>query len=322
MKNTKSLLLIAFSLSIAASTQAQHDFYEGGLLADGTENPAAITDGNPASITGQTSREVVNQNAIPDPVAIAESYPEMVGEAPAETTSGPASVGFILGRGSYTAGDTDGDVNSLAVPYSHKVNERLSLNLSLPLYYTRIKDADFSTFPPTTLSVWGGGLLVSGAYGVAIPTDNKSYRWKVTPTVGLTWMDASGADVGSWSVVGGLSSNLLFKVGDKLILNIGNSLTAYHSQKLRSNYATLGNSEQALLVNGLQLIYPLDRWVFNAFVIDNRYLNDAAVDSYQTYGLGGGYRIGKKTSIRLYYYTDQGHDYQAHSVGLSSAWKF
>jgi len=282
---------------------------EGYYYADGTENPAALTDGNPGSATGTTARQIAMENALPDLFAAVEEFPEMLDEFGIARAQSGTGIGIVIGRGRYTAGDTKGDVNSLAVPYSQKINERLTLNLSLPLYYTRVKETDFRDFPPSTLSVWSAGVLLSGAYGVAIPADKKDYRWKVTPTIGLTWMDAGAIDVGQWSLVGGLSSNFLYKIRDGVIFNLGNSLTLHHSQKWRSHYNPLGRQEQALLVNGVQLIFPRERWVFNAFFMDNRYLRDAAVDAYQTYGLGGGYRISRKNSVRLFYYTDQGHDY-------------
>jgi hypothetical protein len=334
-------MLIALALAFfTASSVAQHDPWdpgypghghhdEGYYYADGTENPAALTDGNPASSTGSTSSVIVTENALPGAFAAVDEFPELddglpetAADSPTGQPQGTSSVGLIVGRGKYTAGNTDGEVNAISVPYSMPMNERLTFKAVFPISYTRVKDTNFSTFPPSNLDVWSTGVLLSGSYGIAIPADRKDYRWKVTPTIGLTVMDAAAIDVGNWSLVGGLSSNFLYKVSDKVILNIGNSVTAYYSQKWRSDYNPLGRSSQTMLVNGIQAIFPMNRWVANVFVVDNRYLQDAAVKDYQTYGVGGGYRVGKSTSIRVFYYTDQGSDYEAHSFGFSSAWKF
>lgn len=287
-------------------------------------NPAALPDGTPHSVTGSVTRIIQNEHGLNPTPELSDSFPELVevdtvdGSPTVEAVTG-STVGLIIGRGWFEAGDVDGNVNSFTVPYKHVISDRFTLHTTLPIQYSRVEDPAMGG---SRFSVWSGGLLVGGAYGIAIPADKKDYRWWVTPTVGAVFMNASSVDVGTWNLVAGISSNFLYRINSRVILNVGNSYTGFYVQKLRSDYLSPMRSNQSQLINGAQLIFPMGRWVSNVFVIDNRYLSKAAVRNYQTYGLGVGYRVGKTASLRAYYYTDRGSDYRAHSFGVSSAWKF
>lgn len=296
---------------------------------------------SPVAVTGQTTQQIVTDNALPDAFDVLDQFgdAEMAGggdtafqesqdvspevsavDTSAEVTS--LGAGIVVGRGRYKAGDVEGDVNSVNIPLKYDFNKRVRINVSLPVNYTKVKLEDLASMTRSDISIWSGGVLVSLGYGIAIPEDKKNYRWRVTPTAGFALTSARGENTGSWTLVGGLSSNYLYRIRKGWILNVGNAVTAFHSQRLRGEYESLANEDQVQLVNGVQLIHTRGRWIYNVFAIDNRFMQDAFVRNYQTYGVGGGYSIGRATSIRAFYYTDQGRDYSAHSVGVSSAWKF
>ncbi len=303
---------------------------ESYFFLDSTSSPVAIPNGSGAATSGIVSRSITHSVTFADSYQAAEDF-EMVSPdddamAPAGEevagASSPNALDIDIGYGKFSVGDTDGEASSMGVPYSHKWNDRLNIKASVLLNYTVLKDADFGTFPPRNVKVYGGGINISPTYGVYNALDKREYRWFVTPTFGIMIRNANRIDVGTITYTVGLSSNYYRKIGDRLILNVGNSIANFHAQKSKSRYADLNRHSQQILVNGVQLIYPYQRWVFSVMAIDNRFLRDSFVDSWQTYGCSAGYRLGKRISLRLYAETDQGKDYQGWSVGISSAWRF
>ncbi|MDX2111351.1 MAG: hypothetical protein SFY80_14060 [Verrucomicrobiota bacterium] len=315
-------LMLASSLTLTAQTTHEPwgEHYPSEQLAYSEHNPAAVTDGNSNSTTGLTSRAIVTDHALANPCSISDEFEETSGTSVAEVSAGGGqSLEVAVGRGSFTAGNVEGEVNSITVPFKHRFTDRVSVKASIPLNYTIVKDVGF---PPSDIDVWGGGLIVAVPYDVYIKADNVPYRWTVSPALGMTLRDSSDANVGTWMSTAAVASNFNYKINNHFILNIGNALTLNWSQRLGDDSAKITQKDQQIVVNGVQFIVPIERWVMNAFIMDTRLLQDAAVDNYQTYGLGGGYQFSKKISLRLYVYTDQGPDYQAYSVSIASAWNF
>lgn len=306
-----------------------HHHGEHGELVDGRYSPVAIPNGSGAATSGIINRSITHNVTFADSYQAAEEFDmvsteegTVVSAGAEEAATSANALDIDIGYGKFTVGDTDGEASALGVPYSYKWNDRLRVKASLLLNYTVLKDADFATFPPRNVKVYGGGINISPTYGVYNELDKRPYRWFVTPTVGIMVRNASRIDVGTITYTTGVSSNYYRKVGDRLILNVGNSITNFYAQKSKSSYADLNRRSQQIMVNGVQLIYPYQRWVFSVMAIDNRFIRDSFVDSWQTYGCSAGYRLGKRISLRLYAETDQGKNYRGWSTGISSAWKF
>lgn len=298
------------------------DHYDSCSYIDARSSPLAIPDGSGVATNGVINREVIRNTAFIEPYAAAEEY-EMVPEASeATTTQTTSGMDIHIGHGRFTVGDTDGESSAMGVPYNRKWNDRLTLKTSLNFNYTVLKDADFATIPPRNVKIMGTGLTVSPSYGVYNALDKREYRWFVTPTFGFMLREANRVNVGTVTYTGGVASNYYRKVGDRVILNVGNAFTTFYSSKSKGRYADLSRRSQQIIINGVQLIYPHERWVFSVMAIDNRYLRNSHVDAWQTYGFSAGYRLGKGVSARIYAETDQGTDYQGWSVGISSAWRF
>lgn len=312
--------------------QDSEEHYRGDSheFVDGSYSPAAIPSGSGAATSGIVSRSITQNVTFADSYQAAEEF-EMVsveddaivpeGEEVAGASS-PNALDIDIGYGKFSVGDTDGEASAMGIPYSYKWNDRLKIKASLLLNYTVLKDADFATFPPRNVKIYGGGINISPTYGVYNELDKREYRWFVTPTFGMMIRNANRIDIGTITYTTGISSNYYRKMGDRMILNVGNSITNFYAQKSKSRYADLNRRSQQIMVNGVQLIYPYQRWVFSVMAIDNRFIRDSFVDSWQTYGCSAGYRLGKRISLRLYAETDQGKHYRGWSTGISSAWKF
>ena len=289
--------------------------------------PASIVDGNGASTTNMLVKQSVVDNILPDPNETAADFAPEAG-APA---GGQPQVEINVGAGWFTVFGYDGNTSTIGIPAKYKCNNRWTLKADIPLNYTKVKNVviwktdpltGFPVFTQSDVDIWGAGLVFSGAYGIFVKEDNVPYRWQLTPSLGLNVREADTLDAGSWMYSGGISSSYNYKLTDWLIVNLGNSFTATWNRRLSADYAPIAHPLQHVTVNGLQLIFPVNRFVFNAFVMDTRFLRRTALDNYQTYGVGGGYQISKNISLRLYFFTDQGTDYEAYSVTFGSAFKF
>jgi hypothetical protein len=304
-----------------------HYHYGESYYTDPVHSPTAIPDGSGVATTGVVSRAIVQDAAFTDPHEAVEEMDMAPADPGAPATAAAAERGLTaldvsIGHGEFTVGDTDGRADSIGIPLKYKHNDRLTLKSSFMLNYTTLKDADFNTVPPRNVNIVGMGALFSPVYGVYIGADKRAFRWFITPTVGVMLREAERADVGTFTYIGGISSNYYRKLGDRLILNVGNSISHTYSTKSKGRYFDLTRRTQQVFVNGIQLIYPWERWVFSAMVMDTRFGRDSAVTAWQTYGGSVGYRLGKKISLRGYVETDQGTDYQGWTAGISSSWKF
>lgn len=293
------------------------------------------SDGSPVSVDGLVSTQLVLEQGLmggaelelgwgEEGLALDEVSSDEIGAGDASvevdgSDAYPYGLGFSFSRGNYKSDEVEGSVNSFSLPLKRQWSERVEFTVSLPIFYTEAKLREGSG---SDFRIWSGGALLSMRYGVAIPEDRKNYRWYVTPTVGMVVSNVVGEPLGSWSGVLGLSSSFAYRLRPGWIVRVGNSVALYHSDRLGGSEQSLGSDTQGQLLNGVMLIHRRNRWSYQCFVIDNRFFNNAAVKSYQTYGARMQYQLGRTRSLGLTYYTDQGRGYAAHSVGVFSAWKF
>lgn len=341
-----SLHVLAALLTGAAFLNAQtypgwedewQDFphYEEGY--DSPESPGAITDGNPQSTTAILAAETAEGTAFLSPDSVLDGFDEpIVGPAPGEsspasvtsnasanTSNQDASIDVDVGFGTSTIGGIDVDMYTLRIPYSRKLSDRGTLNFKLPVSISRVKDIvlqpDGVNFGDA--SIYGGGLNLGYTHKVFMKSDDKPFRWNVTPSAGFFLRESSDLNQGSWVYNLGLSSSFAYRLNQNWIINFGNSISlAWNSG--RKDYPDPMRDDQQVLINGIQLFYLAGRWTHFGYVVDTRFLRDSFIDNYQSYALGTGYRITRKRSVKFTLIYEDGNDYESFRATVGTSWKF
>ena len=296
-----------------------------GVATDNPQsNPAAVTDGTPASTTTIVATDVANANAFVTPDAMLSEFP---GETPATTAQAPAeqtppsTTGVDGGVGSYKIDGVKADLWTLTVPYSVKVSDRSTVVTTLPFTITNFKSIRLANGQIGDASVYGEGFNAGWSYKVYDKQDNVPYRWNVTPTGGIYLRRSSDLHLGSWVYNAGFSSSFAYQFSGGWVANLGNSITMAWNNGYK-NYPDPVRDEQEVVINGVQVFKPIDRWMVGGMVIDTRYLRKNLVNSFQTYAITAGYRVTPTRSLRVSLVADTGKGYHSIRGTLGSSWKF
>lgn len=324
--------------------------YHEGEGYDSPESPVAVTDGNPIANTAQAARVTTEQAALLDPVDLIDEG--FTPDEPAATDTGSAGdeglggtgeteataaaaggkpdaasvLGAEIGVGTFEIGGVDASLYTLTIPYSHKLTDRGTLSLQVPLSITNLEDV-MATFDNTgnlrldDASIYGGGLNVAYSHKVYMKADKVPYRWKVTPSAGLFLRESSDLNMGSWVFNAGLSSSFAYQFKPGWVINLGNSISFAWS-RASSGYPDPIRDSQQVLTNGIQLLRLSGRWTYHAYIVDTRMLRDSLVDAYQTYAFGAGYKVTRSHSLRFSVIYDHGDDFSSLRGTLGSTWKF
>ena len=232
--------------------------------------------------------------------------------------AGAQKVGVEVGGGNFEVQGQETDFYSVKIPYSRRLNERATLELSVPLSYSIYKDAIGSK----DAKAYGAGINAGYAWQAFQKKDNVPYRWKLTPSAGIYYRDSEDMNAGAWVFSTGFSSSFAWKLSPGWIVNLGNSISLAWQAGIR-DYADPIRDDQQTAKNGLQLYHLMDRWTVYGYVMHTQALNDMIVDSYRTYGVGAGYKLTKTRTLKASVYYEEGNgDYQATRVTLGSSWQF
>lgn len=308
----------------------EHYYHEG----DSPDAPGAVTDGTPQSTTAVAATEAAEGTAFVSTDEVIASFEEPAATedstAPgSESTESAASAGSAaaididVGFGSSTVGGIDVDLYTVRIPYSRKLSERGTLNLTLPVSVTELSDVLFDANGLQTgdAKVYGVGLNAGYSHKVFMKKDGKPYRWKVTPSAGVFMRESSDLNQGAWVYNVGLSSSFAYRLSKHWVVNLGNSISLSWNSS-RKDYPDPLRDEQQVLINGVQVFYLAGRWTHYGYVTDTRFLEDSFVDNFQTYAIGTGFKLTKKRSVKLTLIYEDGSDYEALRATVGTAWKF
>ncbi len=267
---------------------------------------------------GQLTSDELAQQFSPDSLAVPS------GTSTSSTPSSTANVGtqqqmgLEVGGGSFTVNGQKAELYTVKIPYSRRLNERGTLELTLPVSYTvydkalGFKDA----------KAYGTGINAGYAWQAFLKKDNVPYRWKITPSMGLYYRDSSDLNEGAWVINAGLSSSFAWQFSPGWVINIGNGISFAWNNGIK-NYPDPIRDNQQTLKNGIHLYRMLDRWTVYAYMIDTEALNPAVVDSYQTYGIGAGYKLTKTRTLKATLLDEQGNgSYKSVRFTLGTSWQF
>ncbi len=238
-----------------------------------------------------------------------------------KSSASMVGAGINADYGRFTLNGVTGKNYSLPLSTSFKLNERMALNLGLPLIYTKIGDA----------SAYGAGLSVGMPINVFRSKADTGFSWQLTPSLGSTGASCRELQTGGVMVNSGMTSLATYDFG-KFAVSVGNHMSSFESTHAKfDGYSYETGMSQRAIKNGLKVDAPIgQRWVADVYTVHNKISGSDVLDHYMTYGVDVGYRIvgnEKKASSRLGYVsvgikTDQGSGYNATNFQFGSGWKF
>lgn len=317
MKTTSRLLCV---LSAMVGLPAASLF--GQIQIHYLENSPVSASGDAATDTfesgGQLSSDELSREFGTD--SSAASAPDATTSSTTTTPDGGTQqqAGVEVGGGQFEVQGQETDFYTVKIPYSRRLNERATLELSMPLSYSVYKDA----VGTKDAKAYGAGLNAGYAWQAFLKKDNVPYRWKLTPSAGIYYRDSEDMNAGAWVFSTGFSSSFAWKFSPGWVVNLGNSISfAWHAGI--KDYDDPIRDDQQTAKNGLQLYRLLDRWTVYGYVMHTQALNDMIVDSYRTYGVGAGYKLTKTRTLKASVYYEEGNgEYQATRFTLGSSWQF
>jgi hypothetical protein len=227
-------------------------------------------------------------------------------------------IGVEVGGGTFEVNGLKATLYTVKVPYSRKLNERGTLELTVPLTAVTYDNA----IGTKSADAYGYGLNAGYAWQAFLKKDNVPYRWKITPSTGLYYRDSSDLREGAWVINAGLSSSLAWQFAPGWVVNMGNSASFAWNTGIK-NYPDPIRDNQQTLKNGVQLYRMLDHWTLYVYFVETAALNDAIVDSYETYGIGAGYKLTKTRSIKATLLTEEGNGgYKSLRGTIGTTWQF
>lgn len=236
----------------------------------------------------------------------------------AQSQGSQQKAGVEVGGGWFEVLGQEADLYTVKIPYSRRLNERATLELSMPLFYAVYRDA-IGTKDATG---YGAGLNAGYAWQAFLKKDNVPYRWKLTPSAGLHYRDSEDMDAGAWVFTTGFSSSFAWQFSPGWVVNVGNSISMAWQSSIK-DYPDPIRDDQQTLKNGIQLYRMMDRWTIHGYVTHTQALNNMIVDSYFTYGIGAGYKLTKTRTLKAtLLYEDGNGAYESVRGTLGTSWQF
>lgn len=286
------------------------------LAAIAKQSTIAVTDGNPNAATAIGANNTFTNQGFTPADQLADSLDSTSAGATAAAAK-PRFGGFGIGfnAGHFKAGGFEGDNYDFSFS-GLNIGLGDSVRLLTPVYanYVKVSGAQ----------IGGVGGTIALPITVHLMSKDNPWNWRITPSAGLgarVSVDLAGG-AALWQA--GISNTLDFKVAPKLVVGVVNQISEHKSIAIdQGDFHFDPKIDQQILKNGLRLVAPLTRRVIaDFFVIDTRFLKDASVKSFQTYGGSLSLRATPSFNLSLGGNYDTGTNFEAYSVGLSSAWRW
>jgi hypothetical protein len=221
-------------------------------------------------------------------------------------------IGFNSGR--FEAAGFKGTNTDMSLPFRLRLTDRVSLNGSIPISLVEVEGS----------KIYGVGLNLGLPIRLRIMNKENPTNWRVTPLLGISARGSKDIAGGGVIWMAGVTNTVDYRVNSKLIVGMVNQISMHESLNVEySNYNFDPNVSQQILKNGVRAVTPLTkRLIGDAYIIHTNFLQDAAIESYTTFGASLAFRLAQKFDITLGGNYDTGDRYKSWSVGFSSAWKF
>jgi len=261
---------------------------------------AAITDGNPSSATARMADSAFGTFGL---------YPAT--RVMRGSIQGKYSGIWVHGRQSKAdtpIGTVDNTEYGLNIPWWLHFGRHVSLIGNMSGRYMDAEGAE----------IFGGGLDLGLGIRPVVRGEGDRFGWQVTPFAGLHGFGTyDGAAAGLLDQFG-VANRFEFKLFDDVLLVVASQFSFFDSLQFKIEDVEIDPEvKQQVLKNGLMVDVPffsMKSVYVNGFVVDTRFLEDAAVDNYQT--AGGGLSIrGSRMSLNLYVSRDFADNYSSWNAG-------
>jgi hypothetical protein len=171
-------------------------------------------------------------------------------------------------------------------------------------------------------AIYGAGGDLGLGIRPFVRDEQSAFGWQITPFAGLFGIGTYDGATGGLLNQFGIASRLEFQLSHDILLLVANQFTHLSSLELRIEDVEIDPMvEQNVLKNGLMVDVPL--WAANSlyanvFAVDTRFLQDAAIDNYQTLGAGLSLRHDL-VALHLYVSRDFASDYSSWNAGAGLA---
>ncbi len=283
------------------------------LKAIAKQSPIAVTDGNPNSVTALSAGGLFTGQGFTGAEEFAVTFDELDGGAGEKARFGGLGIGFNAGKfeaGGFKGNNYDFSLSGLNIGFGDNVR----LLTPISLNYLDVEGA----------KVAGGGLNLALPIRLRTMSKDNPFNWRVTPLAGLGFRGSVDLASGALIWQAGAANTIDYKVAPKLVICVINQFTLHRSIKVEyDSYSFDPKIDQQILKNGLRFVTPFTkRLIGDFYVVDTRFLKDAAVKSFETFGASLSLRATKSFNLSIGANYDTGDQFKAYSVGLSSAWRW
>lgn len=300
------------------------------ILAEIAKRSAAsITDGSPNAATASIADQAFTAyglGASTESEAFAATSADADEDAVAsdEGSSRPSGFGFGVtidsGRFDIDLPDgssIEGSRTQVEIPISYTFNERVAIRVGIPFEYTDMEEA----------KVFGGGINVGlplTFHRITAANKEKNFAWKMTPSGGVLGKGSEDTASGALLAHLGLTNAFDWRPLPNVLVSFGNQFTIFESLDFDYDEFELKTEiDQLIMKNGVRAKWRFQpRWIATGYLIDTRFLEDSAVESYQTIGAGLTFRVGKRSHVGMHGKVDTGDSYSGWQVSLFSGWNF
>ncbi len=274
------------------------------IQAAAERSAAAITDGNPSSATARIADRAFGAFGLfPAARVMRGSEPGGYGAIWFHTRQGRADT--PVG----TANSADYELN---FPWWIHFGRHFSL----------IGNASGQYMDMEGTAIYGGGSDLGLGIRPIVRDEECGIGWQITPFAGLHGVGTYDGATGGLLDQFGVTSRLEFQLPHNILLIVANQFSHFNSLKFKIEDVEIDPGvEQDVLKNGLMVDFPLwsEKSLYaNGFVVDTRFLRDAAIDNYQTLGLGLSLR-GDRLSLNGYVSRDFAKDFSSWNAGIGLA---
>jgi hypothetical protein len=274
------------------------------IQAAAERSAAAITDGNPSSATARMADRAFGAFGLfPAARVMRGSEPGHYGALWFHTRQSKADT--PVG----TAESADYEIN---VPWW----------LNFGRHFSLIGNANGQYMDTEGTAIYGGGSDLGLGIRPFVRDEQNYFGWQITPFVGLQGVGTYDGAAGGLLNQFGITSRLEFQLPRGILLIVANQFSHFNSLKFKIEDVEIDPGvEQDVLKNGLMVDVPV--WTAkslyaNGFFVDTRFLQEAAVDNYQTLGAGLSLR-GDRMSLNGYVSRDFASDYSSWNAGVGLA---
>ena len=280
------------------------------LKAIAKESAIAVTDGNPLAVTALSAASSFMAQGFTPADEFTATFDD---GADGKPRFGGLGIGFNAGK--FEAGDFKGSNYDFSLS---------GLNIGLGDNVRLVTPISFSFLDVEGAKVAGGGISVALPIRLRTMSKDNPFNWRVTPIAGIGLRGSVDLASGALLWQAGVANTVDYKVAPKLVVCVINQFTLHRSIKVEyGDYSFDPKIDQQILKNGLRFVTPFNkRLIGDFFVVDTRFLKDAAVKSFETFGASVSLRATKSFNVSLGANYDTGDKFKAYSVGLSSAWRW